>query len=1270
MFNKQQQKISLPKNVTEKSSQSTASNSKVKTNLTQNTPVKIFDLGQLTDLIKIGRETEAEILLQSFLISQERTPTALFELAELLLNYDKADMAEKSYRAILKLSLPKTSDSNKPDGAKQASSHSQTTANIFNNIIKNTSESESQLSLRLGNALACIGDTQEALKYLEKAVEGSKDNKLLLRVINLLIQSNRPDDALNLYIKAVENRLADPKNHQQDQSGLRIQDIITNPTVKTLQLIRELSERKPKLSFVWQWLGDTAHHLGRWTEARDAYHSLAKLQALDIESKSRLGEALEQLYQYEEAFFIYLQVLSASSEKKILQKLVKIAQGHGDLELSSASVALLVELCSDNKKNDPGLLHTLVLAITRHLTVDLLKTIGKKQVIFVGILPDLFDAAEVNKNWSTLFVLLEGLEIAGLLDPLPDWLAVEVLWMAVQLENLIEIPAETDILSEQIDYAEEALIKLKAFGLWQKVASFDQKFPLLDTRRLKHKQVWQTKPKQPITSLSQFLAHPESHNVSPHILFDTIWYKHIEKINENLKHPLVHFFRFSRGFAEKSPNPNPYFDCDWYRIHFLKNNQVSNPLLHYLAHYQEAGVQPSEYFYNDYVRQTQGLLGSEEPLTYYLEELEYKGADFRLAGFSPNPWFDRKFYLDHNEDIRGAVEHSLDPFYHFFAHGKKEGRLAHYWDRYNQFVKHEMLYLEPFNRDSSIHEHRLQHLKGKKAEAVYFNGQTVLARQLPKRPLISILVPIYQVKPLFLKEMIESVIAQTYDNWQLCLVDDASKRYRQEIVSLLESYAAKDKRIVYTLRKLNGHICHTTNDCLALAKGEYVSLLDHDDLLTRDALYEMAVAINTNPALDIIYSDEDKVDEWGVFFGPYYKPDWSPHSLWARMYVCHLTTYRKALVDSVGGFRPGLEGSQDYDLLLRCSEKTKQIHHIPRILYHWRSHPESTAGAGGGETKDYAADAGRRAVVEALERRGLEAVTGLISEQRTAVWVKPKVIGTPLVEIIIPSRNGADILATCLKSIFNKTTYEHFRVTVVDNGSTEDSFTTLVNDWKKKQPSRFQVIRDDSPFNYARINNSAAHKTTGEYLLFLNNDTEVISDDWIESMLGYAQLEEVGAVGAKLYYPDDTIQHAGAVTGIAGIAGHVMKHAQGNGHGYFSNLEMVTNYSVVTAACLMINRKKFERAGGFEEYLQVAFNDVDFCLKVREQGFFNVYLPFVELYHYESKSRGYEDTPLKQERFEGEIIYLRQHWGKSLDNDPFYSPWLTLDDETMGYRFH
>ncbi|MBA2483913.1 MAG: glycosyltransferase [Nitrosomonas sp.] len=335
---------------------------------------------------------------------------------------------------------------------------------------------------------------------------------------------------------------------------------------------------------------------------------------------------------------------------------------------------------------------------------------------------------------------------------------------------------------------------------------------------------------------------------------------------------------------------------------------------------------------------------------------------------------------------------SCDLRWHLFINGRivavdfsLEVEKINPWKLYNQFVLHQMLHLEPFNLNSLIGEHAIAHLKGEKAEASYLLGQRVIAKQLTDRPLISILMPVYQVKPAFLKASIESVLAQTYDNWELCIVDDASIRYRREILAIFKKFSKIDKRISYSLRKKNGHICNATNDCLVIAKGEFIALLDHDDLLTPDALYEMTAAINANPDLDILYSDEDKVDECDVFFDPYYKPDWSPHTLWARMYVGHLTVYRKSLVKQVKGFRVGFEGSQDYDLLLRCSEKTNKIHHVPRVLYHWRSHSESTASESGGAAKNYCADAGRRAVEDAMKRRGLKVATGLISEHRTAI---------------------------------------------------------------------------------------------------------------------------------------------------------------------------------------------------------------------------------------------------------------------------------------------
>ena len=1048
------------------------------------------------------------------------------------------------------------------------------------------------------------------------------------------------------------------------------QGIFKSASIEALQVTRSLTELAPEEPCAWRWLIETTYPLYRWQECLTACNELAKLSNLDETDDEHLVgiwvTALERSYCYEEAFHVYLKNGAGSTEQSRLKKLLEIVNSCDNLQLSVEEIAWLCRVNDKNKQNSADkLISAVILRLSAHSLSELLNKLSNSYDLIIQALAKAVEQAEMTFNWSRALTLLEALDNANMLDPLPDWVAIESLWMSVQFEQLA-------LGSDKVqnDLYRENLARLKGFHFWQRAVTFDQYCPLLDQDYLRYRQTWEHPPKTAITSLSSFLAQPDSINVTPHILFSIGWYKDAEQLYNKTLHPLVHFFRYSNGFVEKSPQPNPYFDCDWYRKNYLQNNKVDHPLLHYLAHFQEVGVQPCKLFCNDYIRETQGLLASEDPLIYYLEQLDNKDLNFRSKGFSPGPFFDREFYLEHNSDLRAAVDNNrLDLLVHYIELGDAEGRQAYAWQRYNEFVRHQRLYLEPYNQHSPFGmENKLGYIKGEKAEVVYLAGQRILAKQLAYRPLVSILVPVFQVQPRFLREMIESVLAQTYDNWQLCLVDDASKRYQQDICNIFKQYSTQDQRIIYSVREQNGHICNTTNDCLALAQGEYVALLDHDDLLTPDALYEIVAAINQNIDLDIIYSDEDKVDEWGMFFAPYYKPDWSPHSLWSRMYTCHLTVYRKSLVNDVEGFRTGFEGSQDYDLMLRCSEKTKHIHHIAKVLYHWRSHSESTAGSE--NAKGYSVDAGYKAIQEALLRRGLDAAVNQVGVSRTAFWVKPKITGSPLVDIIIPSRNGAEILATCLTSIFGKTDYAHFKVTLVDNNSDEKSFFELTDHWSQQEPDRFQVIRDESPFNFSAINNSAVRKTDGDYVLFLNNDTEIINKDWLNGMLGYAQLKEVGAVGVKLLYPDDTVQHAGVATGLGGVAGHVMKHAQRDSPGYFWNLKLVTDYSVVTAACLMVSREKFDQVCGFTEHLQVAFNDVDFCLKLRRQGLYNVYLPFVELYHYESKSRGYEDTDEKRERFEKEILFMRQCWGQALDNDPFYSPWLTLDNETMGYRFH
>jgi len=534
--------------------------------------------------------------------------------------------------------------------------------------------------------------------------------------------------------------------------------------------------------------------------------------------------------------------------------------------------------------------------------------------------------------------------------------------------------------------------------------------------------------------------------------------------------------------------------------------------------------------------------------------------------------------------------------------------------------------------------------------------------QFAYKPLISIIVPVYNVEEKWLRKCIESVRNQLYTNWELCLADDASPK--KHIRKVLDEYKLMDPRIKVVYREKNGHISECSNSALALATGEFIGLLDHDDVLSRDALYENVKLLNMHPDADLIYSDEDKITEEGERHSPFFKPDWSPDLLLSQMYICHFSIYRKTIIDQIGGFRKGYEGSQDYDLALRFTELTDAIYHIPKILYHWRTIPESTAS--GAVAKNYTDDSGYKALQDAVLRRGLNATVEGIKDTPNAYILRYHPIDEPLVSIIIPTRNMADILDKCLVSIFTKTNYANFEVIIADNGSNEEETIQLFNKWKDKEPNRFRVIRIDIPFNYSKINNIAVREAKGELILLLNNDVEVISKDWITDMAGQAVREKIGAVGACLLYPDNTIQHAGVVLGIGGVAGHSHKYFDAHDYGYFSRLKLISNYSAVTAACLMVRKTIFEEVGGLEEKLQVAFNDIDFCLKIRQKGYYNVFLPHVKLYHYESKSRGHEDTPEKIKRFNGEVDIMMQKWGGQLENDPFYNINLTKQREDFG----
>ncbi|WP_338552553.1 glycosyltransferase [Paenibacillus sp. KS-LC4] len=527
------------------------------------------------------------------------------------------------------------------------------------------------------------------------------------------------------------------------------------------------------------------------------------------------------------------------------------------------------------------------------------------------------------------------------------------------------------------------------------------------------------------------------------------------------------------------------------------------------------------------------------------------------------------------------------------------------------------------------------------------------------KPMISVVVPVYNVEEAWLRKCLDSVLDQIYDNWELCIADDASTL--THIRKVLTEYAAMDSRIKVIFREKNGHISETSNSALEIANGEFIALLDHDDEITKDAFVEVVRLLNNHPDADMIYSDEDKISPDGIRHSPFFKPDWSPETFMSQMYTCHMGVYRTSLIREIGGFRRGFEGSQDYDLVLRFTEKTNRIYHIPKILYHWRSIPQSTAS--GGAAKGYTNDAGYRALQEALERRHIQGWVEPDPDVSNLYVVHHRLTTRPLISIIIPTRNMTAILETCITSIFAQTSYDHFEIIIVDNGSDDPATLALLQKWSATEPSRFRVERIDIPFNYSRLNNLAVEKANGELILLLNNDIEVISSCWLEEMAAQAIRNEIGAVGACLLYPDNTIQHAGVVLGIGGVAGHSHKYFSEKEYGYYSRLRMVTNYSAVTAACLMIRKEVYLSVEGLDENLEVAFNDVDFCLRVGDIGLRNVWLPQVKLYHHESKSRGQENTPAKIARFNREIEYVQNRWGERLKLDPYYNPNLTLEHE-------
>ena len=530
-------------------------------------------------------------------------------------------------------------------------------------------------------------------------------------------------------------------------------------------------------------------------------------------------------------------------------------------------------------------------------------------------------------------------------------------------------------------------------------------------------------------------------------------------------------------------------------------------------------------------------------------------------------------------------------------------------------------------------------------------------------PLISVAVPAFRTPEEFLRQMIDSLLEQTYRNWELCIANGSPG---DEIMSsVLKEYTDRDRRIRVIDLTENKGIAGNTNAALQMAEGEFVGLLDHDDLLAPNALYEIAKALVKDRQLDAVYTDEDKVTtDLSEHFQPHLKPDFNLDLLRSNNYICHFFVVRRSIIEKVGGFRQEFDGAQDHDFIFRCIETAGKVGHIPEILYHWRTHKASTAD--NPASKMYAFDAGKRAIEAHLQRMG---VRGTVSHTPDLGFfrVQYPVQGEPMVSIIIPNKDEKESLKACIESIRAKTHYTNYEIIIIENNSTTDEIFHYYKELSRDPQIR--LLKWKKGFNYSAINNYGVRHAKGDYLLFLNNDVTVITEDWIEEMLGVCQRKEVGAVGVKLIYPDNTIQHAGCVIGIGGIAGHMFVNMPANRTGYLHKASILQDMSAVTAACMMMKRTAFEEAGGFTEKLSVAFNDVDLCLKVRQQNRLIVYDPYVQLYHMESKTRGAEDSKEKVRRFQEEIEYMRCQWiGILKEGDPYYNKNLSLTKWNYSLR--
>lgn len=540
-------------------------------------------------------------------------------------------------------------------------------------------------------------------------------------------------------------------------------------------------------------------------------------------------------------------------------------------------------------------------------------------------------------------------------------------------------------------------------------------------------------------------------------------------------------------------------------------------------------------------------------------------------------------------------------------------------------------------------------------------------RALRRRPLISVIVPVFNTPEPFLRAMIESVRAQNYSHWELCIADDASTA--AHVAGVLREYAQNDGRIKVVHRSTNGHICAASNDALGLATGQFVALLDHDDILPEHALCTVAMYLDRYPSARLLYSDEDKLAPNGTRVEPYFKSDWNPMLMLGQNMFSHLGVFDSQLIREAGGFRAGFEGSQDHDLVLRCVELAgdSAVVHVPHILYHWRMSAQSTSASVA--VKPYARDAAVRAVEEHLARSGFDAAVRPLSADTTMLRVTFAVPRpAPMVSIIVPTRDRAELLERCMDSVKARTQYPDYEIVIVDNGSREKRAVELLA--RYAQEPGIRVLRVDAPFNYSALNNQAVSNARGSMLCLLNNDIEVLSPDWLDTLVGYAALPQSGAVGTALWYPSGRLQHGGVLLGIGDLAGHLHHMLPRGARGYFGRAVLAQQLSAVSAACLVVRKALYEEVGGLDaQHLAVAFNDVDLCLKLEAAGYRNIYVPYAELYHHESASRGSDATSSNAARFGKEAAWMRERWGSKVREDPFYNPNLALSGATFSLAF-